>query len=107
MVTKMMEEGVGKRYITSFFLSYEKTNYIIKASADKIGNTIETNSGVTQGKTSSSNVFSFFVSDMHKPLESLENCDYMDPMNLLQLADDTTVLAETTPSFRKISAPHK
>ena len=99
MVTKMIEEGVGKRYITSFFLSYEKTNYIIKASADKIGNTIETNSGVTQGKTSSSNVFSFFVSDMHKPLESLENCDYMDPMNLLQLADDTTVLAETTPSF--------
>ena len=65
MVTKMMEEGIGKRYLTSFILSYKKTNYVIKVSADKVGNTIETNTGVTQGKTSSANVFSFFVSDMH------------------------------------------
>ena len=39
--------------------------------------------GVTQGKHSSSNFFSVFVSDMHQALDELNAHDYMDPINLL------------------------
>ena len=44
------------------------------------------------GKESSANLYSFYVSDMPEYLENF-SADFMDPLNLVQLADDTATLA--------------
>ena len=38
---------------------------------------------------------------MYQKLDQFNYGDYMDPFNLLQLADDTTTFAETVQSFTK------
>ena len=97
----MMKNGIGKHFINNFVKSYESTNYVLKTSANLLGNKIDTRHGVTQGKSSSANIFSLFVSDMHESLDESGNHDFMDPYNLLQLADDTTVIADNLVSFMR------
>ena len=79
--------------------SYESTSYVVKASANERGDSIKTDQGLTQGKTTSSSYFSLFVSDMPDGLTNNNNSDFMDPFYLLQLADDTTITAEIIQSF--------
>ena len=50
--------------------------------------------GVAQGRNSSPDLYSFYVSDMARCTNDLPNNDYMDPYNLAQLADDTIIMAE-------------
>ena len=79
--------------------SYESTSYVVKASANERGDSIKTDQGLTQGKTTSSSYFSLFVSDMPDGLADSNKPDFMDPFYLLQLADDTTITAEIIHSF--------
>ena len=95
----MIKQQFGKRFIMNYMNSYESTNYVVKASANERGDSIRTDQGVTQGKTTSSSYFSLFVSDMPDGLADNNNPDFMDPFYLLQLADDTTVTAETIHTF--------
>ena len=95
----MMNERFGKRFIMNFMNSYKSTNYIVKATAHERGESIKTDQGVTQGKTTSPNYFSLFVSDMPDGLSNTGKSDFMDPLYLLQLADDTTIAAEFIQSF--------
>ena len=95
----MMDKQFGKRFVQNFMNSYMTTSYVVKASANERGDSITTDQGVTQGKTTSANYFSLFVSDMPNGLAHANNGDFMDPFNLFQLADDTTVIAEVIRSF--------
>ena len=71
---------------------YQTTAYVPKLSNTRLGERITTEHGVTQGKESSANFYSFYVSDMPCYLENFAS-DYMDPLNVIQLADDTATLA--------------
>lgn len=95
----LMDKKFGKRFVQNFMNSYESTNYVVKASSTERGPSIKTDQGLTQGKTTSSNYFSLFVSDMPNDLPQANNKDFMDPFNIFQLADDTTVIAEMIRSF--------
>ena len=95
----MMKNHFGKRFVTNFMNSYESTYYVVKASKNERGDSIKTDQGLTQGKTTSSSYFSLYVSDMPDCLNAGEKRDFMDPYYLLQLADDTTITAEVFRQF--------
>ena len=95
----MMEKKFGQRFLKNFMNSYESTSYVVKTTANERGDSISTDQGLTQGKTTSSSYFSLFVSDMPDGLAEANNNDFMDPFTLFQLADDTTVMAEIIESF--------
>ena len=68
-----------------------------------MGEAISTSHGVTQGKNSSANMFSYYVSDM--PDSVNENVDvseeFMNEYDVLQLADDSVILAEDEDGFKR------
>ena len=92
LMDKLCLAKAGKGFIRAFHSMYEKTAYIPKISNTQLGEKITTEHGVTQGKESSANLYSFYVSDMPTYMEQFTT-DYMDPLNLVQLADDTATLA--------------
>ena len=96
-----MTNNIGHRFLKAFVDTYKATTYVPQISKNALGEDIQTSYGVTQGKSSSANVFSFFVSDTHQSVDEVNCNDFLDPFNLLQLADDTIVLAESKSSFTK------
>ena len=68
---------------------------------NKLCEEISTSYGMAQGRHSSPNFYSFYVSDMSRCTDILENNNFMDPYNLAQLADDSIVLAESVNSFKE------
>ena len=72
---------------------FRATTYI-PSYENKLCEEIRTSYGVAQGRNSSPNFYSFFVSDMPRCMDSLENKDFIDPHNLAQLVDDAAVLAD-------------
>ncbi len=101
LMRSLMKNNIGQRFLRNFTNIYRDTKYITKVSDSRMGNEISTDHGVTQGKNSSGNVFSFFISDMKSHMENVGTNDFMDPMNLLQLADDTSTIADNIISFIK------
>ena len=67
---------------------------------------ISADHGVTQGRHSSCNIFSFYISDMKESVRNLDIPDFTEPNHLLQLADDTLIMSEYEQSlaliFKKI-----
>ena len=99
LIQKMTAQNIGKRFAEAIAQMYSYTAYVPKESNTTLGEKIETKHGVTQGKTSSANFFSFYVSDMPECLRSQIN-DFMDPFNLAQLADDTATFASMLESLK-------
>ena len=64
------------------------------------GESIHTYHGVTQGRKTSANVFSFNTSDM--PSHITVKSSLLDNIQILQLADDTALLAENFESLRQL-----
>ena len=95
----LMENNIGCKFLRNFTNTYKETIYTTKISTTHMGNDIPTDHGLTQGKNSSANIFSLFVSDMSKVMIIPNIDDFMEPTNLLQLADDTTALADKVSSF--------
>ncbi len=95
----IMANNIGQRFLRNFTNIYRDTKYITKISDSRMGDEISTDHCVTQGKNSSGNVFSFFISDMKSHMENVGMNDFMYPMNLLQLADDTSTIADNIISF--------
>ena len=60
---------------------------------------IKADHGVTQGRHSSCNMFSFYISDTKGSLDIPYTMDFTHPNNLLQLADDALVMSENTESL--------
>ena len=98
LMEKLHQRNAGQRFITAIHSMYETTAYVPKLSQTRLGDRITTEHGVTQGKESSANLYSFYVSDMPSYLEHYR-MDFMDPLNLAQLADDTVTLASLTNSL--------
>ena len=92
LMDKLCEKKAGKRFVNAIHSMYQNTAYVPKLSNTRLGERISTEHGVTQGKESSANLYSFYVSDMSSCLEEFTS-DFMDPLNLVQLADDTATLA--------------
>ena len=99
--SNMMNYGIGDKFLLNFFNSNINTYYIPKDEDNRVGERIHTKHGVTQGKTSSAGLFSFYVSDMSEAVDNSPDDDL--PYDLLQLADDTTILSNSLLSLsRKI-----
>ena len=100
LMDKLCQKNAGKRFVNAIHNMYQTTAYIPKVSSKRLGERITTDHGVTQGKESSANLYSFYVSDMPSCLENFTS-DFMDPLNLVQLADDTATLASFVDSLVK------
>ena len=100
LINKLTDKNIGKRFVEAVAQMYSYTAYIPKQTNTTLGDKIETKHGVTQGKQSSANFFSFYVSDMPDALKNMID-DFMDPFNLAQLADDTATLASRIESLKK------
>ena len=82
----MIQKGIGKTYIHALHCTP-------KISVTKLGEIIVSKHGVTQGRSSSANYYSFYVSDVADSLHHLTINEYSDPYCLAQLADDTAIFA--------------
>ena len=65
------------------------------------GDEIKTNYGITQGKNSSCNFFSFNISNMPQCFNNLVTTDAIYSINLLKLADDTVIIADSIDSLHR------
>ena len=100
LIKSLITDGIGREMVCAIRNMYLDTSYVPKLSNSYIGYEIISNFGVTQGRKSSANLFSYYISDMGTCLSDLPKDDFMDPYCLLQLADDTNVLAESLKSLR-------
>ena len=104
IITDLIKNGCGKNITTAIAKMYINSEYI-PVIKNRLGDGINTAFGVTQGRKSSTNLYSFYVSDMPDVLYD-QHDDFMDPFNISQLADDTVVYAEHISSledkFRKV-----
>ena len=64
LLTDLMDHGCGAKYVQALSKMYMESFYAPKVGERRLGNSIRTVHGVTQGRRSSTGYFSFFVSDM-------------------------------------------
>ena len=95
IVKDMMKENLGKKFIRTVSAMYRKSQYIPKLTTKDLDDPIHTYFGVTQGRRSSTNFFSFLIRDLPNSISTEEFTDFMDPDNCAQMADDTILAAET------------
>ena len=91
IINHLKEKGVGAKYVKAIASMYKVTRYIPKI-CNKIGDAIIAKHGVTQGRQTSTSVFSFEVQDMPKNVV-VPNSIIRD-YNVLQLAYDSALFAE-------------
>ena len=101
IVRKLSSDKAGNRAIKNFAYMYSNTAYVAKISDNEVGQDIETKHGLTQGKTSSASIFSYYISDMHEATNNVHPKDFYDPLNLFQVADDSTPLADSKDSLTR------
>ena len=73
---------------------FQTSIYYPKSNKNNLCKGITTDYGVAQGRRSSGSLFGFYTSDMPEApsLESYD--DFMDPLSIAQLADDSAIYAE-------------
>ena len=98
---KLQADNIGDRALKDFINMYSNTSYVAKISMNEVGPDIRTEHGLTQGKNSSASLFTYYISDMHDSIANIQPMDYFDPLNLLQVADDTTALADGKESLTR------
>ena len=91
LVQHLRKYGAGAKFVKAVASMYEETNYVPKL-CNRMGEAIVAKHGVTQGRQSSTSFFSFEVSDLKKSISAPKSI--LNDSNLLQLADDTALLAE-------------
>ena len=111
ILTNMMENECGSNLTKAIARMFQTSIYYPKANRNYLSEGITSDHGVTQGRRSSGSLFSFYVSDMPEALNREEYDDFMDPLSLAQLADDSAIYAEKlhnlVPKFQKIFAYSK
>ena len=100
IVSDLMKKGCGHNMVRAIAKMFTTSTYYPKVGSSNLGEGITTEFGVTQGRCSSGNLFSFYVSDMHSAFINTVTNDFMDPYNLAQLADDTAFFAENINTLR-------
>ena len=91
---KLMDSGCGNNLVSALTKSMSKTVYHPKISKNRLGTGIDSKIGMTQGRKTSANLFSFYLSDMSKAFENSQYSDFMQPVDFGQLADDTMIYAD-------------
>ena len=103
LIDDMVAKGADKNLVRNIYNMYKETSYIPQIDRNRMGEEIPTNYGVTQGKNSSCDIFSFYTSDMPECFEQqnqlVGDAALLQLVNLLQLADDTVTGALTLPSL--------
>ena len=97
----LMDKGCGKRLTDAIIKTLTKSVYHPKISNQRLGDGIESVYGVTQGRKSSANLFSLYLSDMSTAFDDTRYTDFMSPCIFAQLADDTALFAEFVESLRE------
>ena len=90
IIEHLKEKGAGARFTRAVASMYEETSYVPKLG-NRIGESITAKHGVTQGRQTSTSLFSFEVQDMSR---SIQVESLLREHNLLQLADDSAIMAE-------------
>ena len=93
LIKHLKKKGAGGKFIRAVANMYRETSYVPKLR-NRIGNSIVAKHGVTQGRQSSTSFFSFEVQEMK---DYIKIPSILSENNLLQLADDTALLAENRP----------
>ena len=99
IISDLIEKGCGSKFTKGVANTLMTTTYYPKSNKNYLNEGITTDYGVTQGRRSSGNFFGFYVSDMPKALNDIVYDDYMDPLSLAQLADDSAIYAEKICNF--------
>ena len=81
IIHDLMVKGCVNQLTKSIANMYMVTENLSRLRGNKLGESITTKYGVTQGR-SSSTIFSFYVSDMAKSLDNFMAYDFMDPFNI-------------------------
>ena len=79
----LMDKGCGKHYVRAISEMYVESLYAPKINKNQLGDNISTKHGATQGRASSTNLFSFYVSDIGSALNDVDSNDFLDPYNLI------------------------
>ena len=102
IIFHLMEHGAGARFTRAIANMYEETSYVPKV-CNLIGDGIAAKHGVTQGRQSSTSIFSFEVSKLPNHVDVPQSS--LRGFNCCQLADDTALPVEDRPGlitgFRK------
>ena len=91
IIKDLIKKGCGKNITRAIAKMYINSEYI-PVIKNHLGEGISTAYGVTQGRKSSTYLYSFYVARMPDELHD-QNTDFMDPFNISQLADDTALYA--------------
>ena len=94
-----MKHGCGKIFTMAIYKILSTARYHPKINSQ--GKGIKSLTGVTQGKKTSANLFSFYLSDMATAFEGVDTTDLMSPCIFAQLADDTSLYAELLSSLKE------
>lgn len=100
IINDLIRRGCGKAFTNAISNMMSTSSYYPKMSNNMIGESIESDFGVTQGRRSSGDIFTFYVSEMSSAFDTLQMNDFMDPLNLAQLADDTAIFADNILSLK-------
>ena len=100
IISNLIESGCGSFLTRAIAKMFSTSSYFPKLGFSNIGDGIDSNHGVAQGRRTSGNLFSFFTSDIATALQGINSNDFMDPFNIAQLADDTAFYAENVESLR-------
>jgi hypothetical protein len=101
IINDLIKKGCGKAFTNAVANMMSTSTYYPKMSSNMLSDGIESDYGVTQGRRSSGDIFTFYVSEMSSAFDTIENNDFMDPHNLAQLADDTAIYADNIQSLTK------
>ena len=101
MIQDMMGEGIGDTFVRAIAAMYRESTYIPKIAGNMLGDAICTNYGVTQGRRSSTSFFSYLIRGMANAVNQTGSpaTDFMDPLNLAQMADDAILASEMRASL--------
>ena len=96
LIKDMLDKKLDKKLVDAFLNMYKSnTFYLPKIGCNKTGEEIDTQYGLTQGRSSSAKLFSFYVSDMPDKTHSPQNRSL-----IAQLADDTAIVAPSIDDLR-------
>ena len=93
IISQLMKDGCGGAYTKAVAGMFSTSTYYPKSNKNRLSEGISTDFGVTQGRRSSGSLFSY-MPNMPKAVGDTPYDDFMDPLSLAQLADDTALYAE-------------
>ena len=100
IISKLMEDSCGGAFTKAIAGMLSTSTYYPKSNKNRLSEGISTDYGVTQGRRSSGSLFGYYVSDMPRAVGDITYDDFMDPLALAQLADDTALYAEMIGNLR-------